>query len=202
MELKEHRILRHIATRWLSRQAVVARYLEQWDCLTLFFRAESLKEANKPGKATAILKNLLSAVFKAYFAFLVYILKYIEDLNKQFHAEDTQIHLVYNRFSEVYKTIASHFLLPSYTKESDSRLINPHDTNYYVDVKDVECGGRVEVIFAKEKVSLSAAVEFKKECRKFLIVLCDEMRKRFFNSRYSSVRNFDRLHPRYTMGVE
>lgn len=54
----------------------------------------------------------------------------------------------------------SHFLLPSYTKGSDSRFINPHDTNYYVDVKDVEYGGRVEVIFAQEKVSLSVAVEF------------------------------------------
>jgi hypothetical protein len=98
--------------------------------LTLFFRAKRLEEAKKPGKATAILKNLLSPVFKAYCAFLAYILKYIKNLNKQFPAEDTQIYLVYNRFSEVYKKIGSHFFLPTYTKESYSRLVNRHDTNY------------------------------------------------------------------------
>ena len=135
--------------------------------MTLFFRAESLKEANKPGKATAILKNLLSQVFKAYFAFLVYILKYIEDLNKQFHAKDTQIHLVYNRFSEVYKTIASHFLLPSYTKESDSRFINQHDTNDYVNVKDVDCGGRGEVILPKKRYLYLLQLSLKKSVGNF-----------------------------------
>jgi hypothetical protein len=75
MELDEHRILRHVTTRWLSRLPVIMRYLEQWDCLILFFRSESFKEGNKPAKATAILEKLLSPTFKAYFAFLAYILR-------------------------------------------------------------------------------------------------------------------------------
>ena len=62
--------------------------------------------------------------------------------------------LVYNHFSEVCKIIAFQFLLPSHTKESDSHFINPYSTNFYVDVKNMECGGRVEMIFTIEKVSI------------------------------------------------
>ena len=70
MELDEHRILRHVTTRWLSQLPVVLCYLEQWKCLILFFQSKSFKEGNKPAKATAILEILLSPIFKAYFAFL------------------------------------------------------------------------------------------------------------------------------------
>jgi hypothetical protein len=50
----DHKILKHVSTRWLSLGQSLARALEQWAALTLYFKTESEKEdANKERKRKA-----------------------------------------------------------------------------------------------------------------------------------------------------
>ena len=41
VQVHSHRVLKLSETRWLSREAVIERKLEQWDALKLFFQSES-----------------------------------------------------------------------------------------------------------------------------------------------------------------
>ena len=48
-DVKHHKILKHVSTRWLSVRKCIDRVLENWDALKLFFNDETkgLKEGSK-----------------------------------------------------------------------------------------------------------------------------------------------------------
>ncbi|VDI23085.1 Hypothetical predicted protein [Mytilus galloprovincialis] len=49
-EIKTHKILKHVSTRWLSLGKCLERLLEQWDALKMFFEQEYEIEKKKKGK--------------------------------------------------------------------------------------------------------------------------------------------------------
>ena len=68
VKITNHRILKLAQTRWLSRGMVVARILEQWEALKLFFQAESPKD--KVDGAANILKVMTAPGTKHMLHFL------------------------------------------------------------------------------------------------------------------------------------
>jgi hypothetical protein len=47
-EIKAHKILKHVATRWLSLGKCLDRLFEQWDALNIFFKQEfEIEKKNK-----------------------------------------------------------------------------------------------------------------------------------------------------------
>ena len=72
VHVPKHRILKLSQTRWLSRGAVIARILEQWDALLLFFESES--KTDKIDGTPNIYKTIVTSGTKHMLQFLNYII--------------------------------------------------------------------------------------------------------------------------------
>lgn len=87
--IKPHKILGLSLTRWLALEKVISRIIEQWQALQLYFISCSM-EVN--GVKSSEIANLMgNADTKVYMMFLSYILKIINNLNKEFQSEKVRL---------------------------------------------------------------------------------------------------------------
>jgi len=84
-------------------------------------------------------------------------------------------------------------------EKTEVSLIQLRDPQHFQDMKEVDCGSCVEVLFINKKILLSAATAFKTTCTKCLVELSNKIRKRFFSSKCSLTKNLDRPDPKIAM---
>lgn len=171
-----HRILKIAQTRWLSRGAVVARILEQWEPLALFFEAESPKD--RVDGAAGILKVMKTPGTRHMLLFLDYVLPKIDSLNVQFQSEAFRVHEVFKSTRDTYREIPSLFVRDDVIFTQDVSTIDPASKSNHRPIKEVQLGGRC--LAEIQRVSLGdSEVRFREDCVKFLVELCVQIRKRF-----------------------
>ena len=100
-----HRIPKLAQTRWLSRENVVSRILEQWKVLVLYFQSESRND--KVDGASKIYKLLVARGTKHMLCFLQYVLSKVNALNLEFQSEQFGLHKLHSMVSTEYKIILS-----------------------------------------------------------------------------------------------
>lgn len=108
VEVKPHKLLKLLQTRWLSILSVVKRVLEQYNALQLYFQPEFLNLGNV--SCENIYAKFSDPTNKFYLEFLEYILPSLVNLNLEFQAEDPKINLIYSKMSSAYKTILECYL--------------------------------------------------------------------------------------------
>lgn len=93
MKVVNHRILKMAQTRWLLRDMVFARILEQWEPLKLFFEVES--PTDKVHGAANIFRVMVTPGTKH----MLYFLK--------FQSEGFRVHKVFKSIRDTYREILS-----------------------------------------------------------------------------------------------
>ena len=80
-----HKMVKLAQTRWLSREKVIATFIEQYDALIPYFQKES--NVDKVDGARKILETLTNCGTKHMLLFLQYILQKVNALNIEFQSE-------------------------------------------------------------------------------------------------------------------
>lgn len=112
----EHKILKMQKVRWLSLQAVVDRFVEQYDVLFKDFEKES-DTGNT--KAMNIFKKLKTKFNLLYFLkFLKSVLPLITQKNLEFQAESTKVHQLHSKMESLYRTILGMYLNDHYLNKT------------------------------------------------------------------------------------
>ena len=128
VKAQEHKMLKLCQTRWLSRGQVVARIIEQWDALLLYFQTEA--STAKVDGASSIYHTMTSAGTK-HMLFLNYILPKVDRMNFHFQSEEPRIHTLFDNISSLYKDLLSLFVEEEVLASRDLNAIDPTDKSLH-----------------------------------------------------------------------
>ena len=171
----KHKILKLCQTRWLSRGNVIARVLEQWEALTLFFQSEA--PSDKVDGAGEIYQTFVNAGTKHMLLFLNYVLSKVDSMNTEFQSEQFRLHKVHSVISDEYRSILGMFITSNTMSTQSLSAIDPADERLHKDLKSIDLGGRCESMLLKQ--SLGDETRFRSDARSFLVDLCVQIRMRF-----------------------
>lgn len=125
-------------TRWLSLLPVVKRLLEQYDALVKYFEKAAMTE--KILAAETIAARLREQYAKMYLQFLEYALPFFHNLNIEMQAEDTKLHVLYERVAAVFRSLLERFMKPDYVKKTNLEDVNVNNPSFYLPLEDVYLG--------------------------------------------------------------
>lgn len=177
-----HKMLGLSVTRWLALEAVVSRIIEQWKPLQLYFLSCAL-EVNG-GKPIEISNLLANEEIRVYMMFLSYILKIINNLNKEFQSETVRLPYLFQQLDINFKLVAFNYIKSSYIKII--ACLNNFVTNNSENILpplEAFIGSEAEKYLKDKNFSESQQIEIKVCCRKFYIEFLDQLKKRFDFSR-------------------
>ena len=171
-----HRILKLAQTRWLSRGQVIARIMEQWDALLLFFQSEA--RSDRVDGAAKIHETMNTVGTKHMLLFLNYILPKVDKLNVEFQSQDFRLHKLYSSVCDEYRGILSMFIKDEVIQQKHISEIDPADTQHHMPTHLLHVGGRCEVMLVKQPLQ-EQEHRFRKDCLAFLVELCSQIKRRF-----------------------
>lgn len=192
VKTQEHRILKLCQTRWLSRGQVIARILEQWDTLLLFFQSEA--SVDKVDGASSIYQRMTSVGTKHMLLFLNYILPKVDRMNVHFQAEQPQIHTLFNSISQFYRELLSLFVREDILSSMDVSEIQPSDESTHRQLSELVLGGRCTAELTTKPLGEKEEV-FRGDCKRFLKELCMQIQNRFEFSKSSVLASLAVLDP-------
>lgn len=179
VDVEPHKMLHPSQTRWLSLVAVVARILEQWDALTLFFTDMWLSE--RLVAAEQILHCLRDPFVKLCYLFLQWVLPKFTYLNAYFQSSKVVVTELQDKMCELYRDILLCFLDRQYVMKTDLSKIDPCDKEKHLANSMMYLGVGVMSYVDKPEVLAVPALrqDFYERCRSFLQVAALEIKKRW-----------------------
>lgn len=129
-------------------------------------------------RAAQIYKTMTTPGTKHLLLFLNYVLSKVDKMNIEFQSQYFRLSTLYSTISGEYRSILALFVKEEVLEEQKLRNINVHDTAVHKKVHDVDPGGRCESMLIKEPLR-EHEERFRRDCQKFLVELCAQMRKRF-----------------------
>lgn len=176
-QLKVHKMLHPSQTRWLSVHAAVARVIEQYPALKLYFIDAS---QNDLLIASNILQKLNDPVSLLFLQFLDFVLPIFNKLNKEMQAESARIHILYSHICASLKTLFDCFLKRSYlnaTNIEDVDFKNPHN---FIDINDMYFGAKaLDTMLTDSNLSADQLNLFRTRCLQFYIEASEQIIHRF-----------------------
>jgi hypothetical protein len=180
LSVENHKILKLSQTRWLSRCCVIARILEQWEPLTLFFQSEMTlnQEKSDKDKASTIYKSMKNAGTEHMLLFLNYVLPKVDAMNKEFQSEGLKIHKVFRTVRDGYRTLLSMFIQNAVIDSMDVAEIDPANIALHRPLSNLFLGGRCTAKLRNEPLGDNED-RFRRDCQSFLVELTQQIRERF-----------------------
>jgi len=176
--LPAHKILGLSLTRWLALEACINRVLEQWDALKLYFISSFGEVSGIHSKTLA--EQMDKVETKVYFYFLSYILKIINDLNKEFQSEHIRLPYLYNNVEMMLKLILNNFLKKqNWENGSEVFDLNLNDDKNYKNIEDIYIGINAEKYMKNQKFTDEEKKEVKTKILNFYIELSNQLKIRF-----------------------
>lgn len=176
VQLPTHRVMKLSQTRWLSRGQVLARIIEQWDALILFFQSEA--PLDKIDGASKIHEQMITTGTKHMLLFVKYVVAKIDQMNVEFQSEHLRVHVIHSRISDHYRDLLAMFVRNDVLQNKALADLDPSDQSCYMPLSDIELGGRCESLLAKEPLG-SNETRFRTDCQTYLKELCKQIKKRF-----------------------
>lgn len=192
VQVEKHKVLKLCETRWLSRQAVIERILEQWDALQLFFQTEA--PVDKVDGASQILHTMNTPGTKHMLAFVGYVLGKVNNMNIEFQSEYYRLHKLYSSVTSEYRSILRMFIKDDVLREVPLADIDPADTRMHKKLSCIQLGGRCEGQLMLQPLGEKEA-QFRTDAVAFLKELCLQIRNRFPLSDKSVVAHMQLLDP-------
>jgi hypothetical protein len=188
-------MLKLAQTRWLSRSAVIARIIEQWEPLLLYFQSSSTteKDRNECDKVTNIYKTITNPGTFHMLLFLNGVLPKIDKMNKEFQSHSSRIHLVFKTIRDMYRVLLGMFMRDEFVLKED--LPDPLDNKKYKSLNSVILGGRCLNELVRVPLRENSESKFREDCRNFLVELCRQMQNRFDFSHTSVLAKMECLNP-------
>ncbi|XP_068211680.1 uncharacterized protein [Palaemon carinicauda] len=163
-----------LGTRWLSRGLVLSRILEQWDALQLFLQGEA--KTDKVDGASQISKTMATPGTKHMLLFLNYIISKVAKLNLEFQSQYFRIATLYSTISDEYRSILALFVDEDILHSHSLAELDPNDAAKHKSI--IGLGGRCEAMLIKQPLGEYEG-RFRNDCKRFLVELCTQMKKRF-----------------------
>lgn len=110
--------------------------------------------------------------------FLNYILGKVDKMNCEFQSEYFGLSVVYTTITAVYRSILGMFVKPEVLESKKLSQINPEDKSLHSNLEHICLGGRCDTFLLKEPLEESEK-RFRHDCKRYLVELCVQMRKRF-----------------------
>ena len=189
-----HQIPKVAMTRWLSRGAVLQRIFEQYEALKLFFRSEAVTTEGKENRAAEIAHRLEQQGTKHMLLFVHFVIKKVDVLNLLFQSEDYQLHRLYQKMAEGYRTLLSLYVLPETLSTVPLHSINPEAAAICKPLKDIDLGGRCEGHLLEEPLR-EGEVKLRSDAQAFLQQLCSQIKRRFDMDSNGTVAQLSVLDP-------
>ena len=112
--------------------------------------------------------------------FLQYVLLKINSLNVEFQSEHFRLHRLYLMVTSEYKNIMSCFIKDELMTNTKLSEIDPCLEINHKHIDDLYLGGRSMTRLIKQPLDNETITRrFKSDCLKFLVELCNQIRKRF-----------------------
>lgn len=193
-QIPEHKLLKLIKVRWLSLNAVVNRYVEQYDALFTFFENES-KKRNPEVIAIGIFNRLKNRCTILYLRFLKYILPIICHYNLEFQCEKPKVYELYAKMEALFKVIVEHYLNEEYVINRDPEFIEfetitKENHHIWEPLRKVFLGPLVsaELSSLPSNIPTADSDAFREICRKFFITFAQQLCLRFpFKERHIKI---------------
>lgn len=126
-----------------------------------------------------ILSNLKNPIYKAYLLFLQYILDIVNQMNLQFQSESTQIHVLFSKFTSLYKTILKNFIKKSVLDSLKLSKITPSNPDYFIDIENVYIGANASLFLSATEFESVELKKFRTNILSFYVELATQIRQRF-----------------------
>ena len=179
-ETKPHKLLHVSQTRWLSFHMAVARLLEQWNPLKLYFTHKNMEDRLQT--TASIFDSLNDPSLFLYITFINFNLPKFNALNLLFQRQEPTIHVLYNRCNNFYLDVLRLFIRrDEINKVKDITMIDPEDDTIYLPVENIYLGSDIHrLLQSDEYINREELVkDVRIRCRQFMITACKEIKKRF-----------------------
>ena len=190
---KPKKILHPSQTRWLSLEVVVKRLLQLYDSLKMYFIYAV--NADKLENAQTILNYLEEPVNELFLKFLSSILPSINNLNRLFQSESSQIHIVYTEVRRLVLNILDCFILPSYLELHDIEDIQFDNPENQCSLQEIYLGTAVHAQLSSETISHEQIQFYKTHCLKSYVELVFQIYQRF-DFKSSQLKNLAWIGPK------
>ena len=116
-----------------------------------------------------------------YLSFLNYILSHISKFNKVFQRETPTIHLIHDSIVELYKFLLCTFSHKHFIATLSLHEIDPAIKSLHKPLNQLYLGSDLHEIYQKPEYHNQETMiqDIRRRCKTFLLVLCQEIRKRF-----------------------
>ncbi|KAK3929597.1 SCAN domain-containing protein 3, partial [Frankliniella fusca] len=198
-DLEVHKILRPSQTRWLSLMAVVERTLEQWDALLLFFQDQVL--VARLTSAEWIFETLRNPFMKAYLLFMQWILPKFTGMNEFFQSEQTIITVLDERMRQAYEERLMLYMKDTYVHRRPLKDVDPAEEGGFILLENLFLG-RPELNWLATPAFAARpdlVEDFRTRCRSFMVVGCQELRKRSYDFGDTVMQALGALSPAVAM---
>ena len=190
--LEIHRILHPAQTRWLSVHMIVARILEQYPALILYFT--HAVNSNDLLIAENILTKLKDPVTKLFLQFLDFSLPFFNNLNKEMQAESPKISELYAKVSMVLKSLFECFLQRSYLRNTEIENVDFKNPKYFMKTEEMYFGINVGKTLLDTPLNKVQVDFFRLRCLDFYIEACQQILDRF-PMKNNAIKLFEFMNP-------
>ena len=109
--------------------------------------------------------------------FLNYILGKVDRMNCEFQSEYFRLSVVYTTITDEYRSILGMSVKPEVLESKKLSQINPEDKSLHLNLEHICLGGKCDTLL-KEPPGESEK-RCRHDCKRYLVELCVQMRKRF-----------------------
>lgn len=177
-EVEERMILKHCPTRWLSLERVVNRMLHQYPALLSYFRSHP--ECEKPGKVKRILTHLENPLTKLTFSFLKFVLHLLNNFNKVFQADESQVGRLIPEMTRLLKMFMRKFVKMHLIKSTQLTEVDYSDRQNQLSDDLLAAGMDCRPILADcEEISPATQQKFLADVRAFYVACIKKMLDKF-----------------------
>lgn len=179
LDVEVHKILRPSQTRWLSLNAVIARIVEQWDALELYFLSQ-LSSA-RLHSVDQIVKSLKDPYVKLIYLFLEWVLPKFTKLNELFQSQGVILTSIHDRMCGTYRELLECYLCPNYIHRTNMEDIDPSNPEKRLRPEQMYFGVKVMDMMSTSVVHNNEPlkVHFRQSCVNFLVTGCMQIKQRF-----------------------
>nr|XP_042906662.1 zinc finger BED domain-containing protein 5-like [Parasteatoda tepidariorum] len=175
-DLDNHKILKYVATRWLSLLNVIERFLEQWDSLSLFFQNED----GTSEKCRKIKKMFLDPRTKLYLLFLESVLPLFCSVNVLLQSEEPLIHCLRRELEMLLTKLIARYISPVSVKEAKSiRTIEFSNRKRQKLNEDLVIGCKTRQFLKENSLTEDVVSAFYLSVRNFYSLSCKYISEKF-----------------------